>query len=827
MAAGPHQRWQSPPPDPTLAAELAERIGLHPLLAQVLLNRGISSLEAATVFLDPSRMELPDPHQDFPDLILCVNRLAAAIQAQEPMAICGDYDADGMTSTALLIRALRHFGARVNYEIPSRMTEGYGINTRIVEDLHAKGVGVIITVDNGIAALEPITLAKELGLSVLVTDHHDLPPQLPPADGILNPKLVSESSPYRGLAGVGVAYLLALALADQLGDRLTLERPLLELLTLGTIADMAPLTGVNRKLIRQGLQLLPSSQILGIQALLKVSGRDPQASLQPETVGFCLGPRINAVGRLAQPKLVIELLTTEDPQAAMDLAQACENLNRERQHLCQQIEGQALEVLEQAGRDLKQDRVVVVLGQGWHHGVIGIVASRLLERLGAPVFIGSQEGEEIRGSARGIPEFNVFEALETCRDLFLKHGGHPAAGGFSMKADQWPALAERLRQYGATVLDPGHIQPLVRVDVEASLQAMTHDLFDQIQRLQPCGIGNEEPVFWSRDLYVARQTIFGKDRSHLKVQVRPSTRSKGPQGSNRRGRSLTAVIWRGAIFHPLPTQVDLAYTLQAKPWKGEVELELDVKGVRPAQTLLTQPSLEALLTPSSESSSSSDPQGQTAINPKLVVMEPRTSAQSTDPPAVPPQMEPDLIYRASPSITWDLQWHDLSRLSVLLPTCQGTALLYGYRRPQIHTGSLPQLTLHYDRPQSGQLYDYILLWSWPPSITHLSWILHLAQPAGAAHQIYVHQQVVPLVAGDTLRRQLRSYLEQHQQVDLLRLAQQWWMAPSTLVAGLRSLGFKCDGFSRTGSVDEELQKLERWYSQSWTTTAALLQDRLL
>lgn len=802
MAAGPKQRWHIPTEDPALAALLAEQTQLNPLLAQVLINRGIATPEEAVVFLDPSQMVLPDPSQDFPDLKLCVDRLQLAIQDQEQIAICGDYDADGMTSTALLLRTLRHFGARANYEIPSRMTEGYGINARIVEDLHAKGVGVIITVDNGIAALEPIALAKDLGLSVLVTDHHDLPPQLPPADAILNPKLVPESSPYRGLAGVGVAYLLALALADRLGDRLALERPLLELLTLGTIADMAPLTGVNRKLIRQGLQLLPTSQIAGIRALMQVSGQNPEEALRPEAVGFCLGPRINAVGRLAQPRVVIELLTTDDPQEATELAQTCEALNRERQQLCQQIERQALEILDQESRDLNQDRVVVVLGQGWHHGVIGIVASRLLERLGAPVFIGSQDGEEIRGSARGIPEFNVFEALEACRDLFLKHGGHPAAGGFSMKAEHWQDLGERLRDHSRSVLDPDHIQPLVTVDVEAPLEAMSHDLFDQIQWLQPCGIGNEQPVFWSRNLQVSRQTIFGKEKTHLKLQVRPpvvNTGSRGARGSGNRTHALTAVIWRGAMLHPLPAYVDLAYTLQAKPWKGEIELELNVRGVRPSQNLVPMPSLQSLL--------ASSPQPLTTT----------TSLPST-------AVEPELIYVPAPPITCGLEWHDLDQLSTLLPSCQGTALLYGYRRPEIPIGSQSDLTFHYDRPQSGQIYDYIFLWSWPPSITHLSWLLSSARPHGESHCIYVHRQVVPVVSGDTLRRQLRSHLHDNHQVDLLRLAQQWWMAPSTLVAGLRSLGCSCSTFGRTGSVDEELQKLDRWFNQRWSAVAALLQQ---
>ncbi|MEN9232440.1 MAG: DHH family phosphoesterase, partial [Thermostichus sp. DG02_5_bins_236] len=352
MARIPAQRWLFHPVDRQAAQQLAEAVGVSPLLAQILLNRGLSSPAAARQFWDPDPAQLPDPASDFVDLPLAVHLLDQALNHQNPIAICGDYDADGMTSTALLLRGLR--GGKVHYRIPSRMTEGYGLNSRMVEELHQEGFRLILTVDNGISAREPIQLAKELGLTVIVTDHHDLPAQLPPADAILNPKRIPETSPYRGMAGVGVAYLLAQALAKKRGDPL-LGRMALELFTLGTIADLAPLTGVNRLWVRQGLQLLPTSVVEGIHALLRVmgllAGSSPER-LRPEAIGFGLGPRINAVGRIGQAGMVIRLLTTDDPRQAEWLAQRCERLNQVRQQMCARIEAEALEQISERGRDL-------------------------------------------------------------------------------------------------------------------------------------------------------------------------------------------------------------------------------------------------------------------------------------------------------------------------------------------------------------------------------------------------------------------------------------------------------------------------------------------
>ncbi|MEB3273508.1 MAG: DHH family phosphoesterase [Prochlorothrix sp.] len=614
---------------------IATALDLLPPVVQILQNRGLTDLEDIGRFLDPDRLELPDPATEFEDLNASVELLAQAVQQGQRIAICGDYDADGMTSTALLIRALRGLGGVVDYAIPSRMQEGYGINERIVEEFHQEGVSLVLTVDNGIAAYGPIARARELGLTVIVTDHHDLPPLLPPADGILNPKLLPETSVYRGLAGVGVAYVLAVALTDRLGQSQALTQPLLELFTLGTIADLAPLVGVNRCWVKRGLNLLARSRILGIQTLIQEAGiqvaeadqlalgtpasfgpgpdpspnpsanapspkspKTPQSgtttkTLKPEDIGFRLGPRINAIGRIGDPQVVIELLITEDPEIAQQRAAQCEAANNQRKKLCEDIEQEAIDRAETQRDQLIDRRVLLVLGEHWHHGVIGIVASRLVERYGVPVFIATWEdeaGQQIRGSARGIPEFHVAEALEYCTDLLAKHGGHRAAGGFSLAREQWEAFHQRLIEFANQHLQPEHLKPLVEVDTELTLGAIDGELFHQIDRLHPWGIGNPEPVFWSRGVRVLEQRQIGQAKNHLKLtlgaeiettaQVAIGNKNEPAAQTEATLTTIKAVAWRWGEYYPLPTTIDLAYRLRENEWRGQVTIELELVGIR-------------------------------------------------------------------------------------------------------------------------------------------------------------------------------------------------------------------------------------------------------
>jgi len=567
----PIQRWYIAAANPEKIEGLAREMGLSSLLATILINRGIDTPELAKTYIDPEADTLPSPLGEFPDLEKSVNLLVKAIARGDKIAICGDYDADGMTSTSLLLRALRHLGARVNHAIPSRMKEGYGINQRIVEEFAESGVGLILTVDNGISAHEPIALAIELGLKVIITDHHDLPPILPNASAILNPKLLTPNSPYQGLAGVGVAYILAVTTAQKMGKLQGLTESLLALFTLGTIADLAPLIGVNRRWLKRGLRKLPKSQLVGIQSLMQIAGiSEEQKQLQPDDIGFKLGPRINAIGRIGDPQIVIELLTTDDAGIALERAMQCEQINRTRQELCEKIEEEAIKLVEETPILWQKDRVLVLVEKDWHHGVIGIVASRLVERYGVPVFIGTYEEEDtgkIRGSARGIEEFHVFEALQFCQDLLGKFGGHKMAGGFSLPTANLLAFKQRLSQFSHKILQIEQLKPLIKIDTIIDFKQITLELFQQIDSLQPWGIGNELPVFWTPNVRVVEQKTIGKNHLKLLLAQTDDTRIK-------------ALAWRWGEYCPLPTHLDIAYKLKENTWNGNTTIEIELVGVR-------------------------------------------------------------------------------------------------------------------------------------------------------------------------------------------------------------------------------------------------------
>ncbi|QSV63894.1 MAG: single-stranded-DNA-specific exonuclease RecJ [Dolichospermum sp. DL01] len=576
----PNQRWQIAAKNPEASLILANLTNISPIISQLLINRGMETPEDAKIFLDPESLILPSPLEEFPDLAASVELLELAIANKEKIAICGDYDADGMTSTAVLLRSLRALGADVDYAIPSRMHDGYGINNRIVEEFHDEGVKLILTVDNGISAVEPITRARELGLKVIITDHHDVPQILPPANAILNPKLIAESSPYRGVAGVGVAYILAVCLAQQLGEIKGLVQPLLALFTLGTIADLAPLIGVNRRWVKRGLKLLPKSNLPGIQALIQIAGvqasegekNQTSKSLKPEDIGFRLGPRINAIGRIGDPQIVIDLLTTDDFGIALAKAIQCEQTNTQRQQMCEEIEKEAIGIVEDLYvNSLQKDRVLVVIKDNWHHGVIGIVASRLLERYGVPVFIGTYENETIiRGSARGIPEFHIFAALDACRDLLGKFGGHKAAGGFSLPAENLPELRLRLSAFANQCLELQHLKPLLKIDTQVNIHEINQDIFQQLNILHPCGIDNSDPIFWTANVQVIEQKIVGK--GHIKLTV--------SQTIDNQRHELKGIAWRWGDYFPLPSRLDIAYKLRENNFNGKTTIEMELVGAK-------------------------------------------------------------------------------------------------------------------------------------------------------------------------------------------------------------------------------------------------------
>jgi single-stranded-DNA-specific exonuclease len=527
----------------------------------LLQRRGYGTPEAIQDLLDPPAA--PSPRRHFPGLAAASERLIRCCRGTEAVAICGDYDADGMTSTALLVGVLERLGARPIAAIPSRQDDGYGLNAPMVERLAEQGIRLLVTVDNGIAATEALERARELGVEVIVTDHHTIPAELPPLLALLHPATTPERSPYRGLAGVGLAYVLAADLCRQLRRKDGLQVAL-DLFCIGTIADMAPLVGVNRRWLLEGLPRLAASTLPGLQALMQVAGLG-EGPVDSQAVGFQIAPRINAVGRLGDPALVVELLTTDDPDRALDLARDCEALNRQRRELCQAIEAEALALIEADGEARSP---FLLLAQGhWHHGVIGIVAARLMERFGAPVALLAGEGNgRLRASVRAPRGFAVDEALTACSELLERFGGHPAAGGFTVRAEKVAELHERLNalasawqeRAGAGVpVEPEVLLPLDRIDL---------GFWQALERLEPFGISHPQPLFWSSGCRVETQKLLRG--GHLQLQL--------AQG----GCRLRAIAWRWDDNEPVPGVVDVAYRLRMDEWQGERRLQLEIAALR-------------------------------------------------------------------------------------------------------------------------------------------------------------------------------------------------------------------------------------------------------
>ena len=529
----------------------------------VLQRRGVQSQEELQSLLQPD--PAPEAKAHFPDLEIAVQRLLQACREGQALAVCGDYDADGMTSTALLVGVLSRLGAKPQAAIPSRQSEGYGLNAAMVERLAEQGVKLLVTVDNGISAREALERAEGLGLEVIVTDHHTIPPQRPPLLALLHPALTPPSSPYRGLAGVGLAYVLAAAVAERLRNPQAL-RTALDLFCIGTIADMAPLTGVNRRWLQEGLPQLHRSLLPGLRALAELAGLEDRP-IDSQGVGFRLAPRLNAVGRLADPQLAVELLTTADADRALELAERCEQLNRQRRELCDGIEAEANALVEADG---DQRPAFLLLAQNhWHHGVIGIVAARLVERWGLPVALLAGEGNgRLRSSVRAPEGFAVDAALQACADLLERFGGHPAAGGFTVQATEVAALHERLNGLANDWLAGREHALVVRPEALLPLEQIDRDFLQQLRRLEPFGAANPSPLFWARHCKVKRQRLLRGGHLLLELAV--------PTGS------LSAIAWRWSGPEPSSPTLDLAFRLKEDHWQGQPRLQLELEALRPA-----------------------------------------------------------------------------------------------------------------------------------------------------------------------------------------------------------------------------------------------------
>ncbi|MFN9619544.1 MAG: single-stranded-DNA-specific exonuclease RecJ [Synechococcaceae cyanobacterium] len=563
LSDSPALRWRLPPPLPAApqGEELAAGLDLPAELVTLLQRRGHADAAAIRALLEPP--EAPDPHRHFADLERAEARLEQACRQGEAVAICGDYDADGMTSTALLTGVLQRLGAHPHPAIPSRQDDGYGLNVGMVERLAAEGIRLLITVDNGVAAREALERAEALGVAVILTDHHTLPEQLPPHLALLHPARTPEDSPFRGLAGVGLAYVLASALCRRLRRRDGLAIAL-DLFCIGTIADMAPLQGVNRRWLMDGLPQLAQSRLAGLRALQQLAGVE-ERPLDAEAVAFRLAPRINAVGRLGDPLMVVELLTSEDSDRALELARQCEGLNRQRRELCDAIEAEALALLEADGP--RRPAFLLLAQSHWHHGVIGIVASRLVDRFALPVALLAGEGDgRLRASVRAPRGFAVDRALQACADLLERHGGHPAAGGFTVRAEAVGRLQERLEAMARDWLGEQGEGPLVEPELQLPLSRVDRAFWQQLQRLEPFGVGHPAPVFWSSGCrLVSCRRLRG---GHLELVL-------AQDGAERR-----ALAWGWSGPEPTAALVDVAWRLKLDHWQGQERLQLELVGLR-------------------------------------------------------------------------------------------------------------------------------------------------------------------------------------------------------------------------------------------------------
>ncbi|MHD0285536.1 single-stranded-DNA-specific exonuclease RecJ [Weissella tructae] len=475
-------QWIAGESDIAVKQALMDAIEMPELLAEQLVQRGMTTPEEVMAFLQPTLEQLHDPAEMF-GMDVAVDRIWQAIDAGEKIVVYGDYDVDGMTSTAIMTWALELMGADVSYFVPSRFTEGYGPNLAKYQELAAAGMQLLVTVDNGVSGAREVAWLQEHGVDVIVTDHHELPVKLPEAVAIVHPQHPAGDYPFKHLSGAGVAFKVASALLEAPAD------DVLDLAALGTVADVMPLRDENRALVALGLAQLREQPRVGLDEMLRVAGSD-LAKVDAGTIGFTIGPRLNAVGRLADPTLGVRLLLTEEEQEAAEIVEEVEALNQQRQALVESITNEAIEQAE-----TMSDPVLVVTGAGWHEGVLGIVASRLVDRYNKPTIVLSEEDGRLKGSARSMPAFDLFAALDPHRDLFIGFGGHAGAAGMTLSTDNLTALRQTLIQAAQDQsLDQAGKAELM-IAQKVTLADFTRETYDVLQMLAPFGEGNPEPQF--------------------------------------------------------------------------------------------------------------------------------------------------------------------------------------------------------------------------------------------------------------------------------------------------------------------------------------------
>ena len=530
----------------------AKKLGLEASVANLVYQRGIQTEEALRDFLEPSLDQLHDPYELY-DMDKAVTRIRQAIENYEQILIYGDYDADGMTSASIVKEALEQLGAECQVYLPNRFTDGYGPNASVYKYfIENQGISLIITVDNGVAGHEAIELAQSMGVDVIVTDHHSMPEVLPDAYAIIHPEHPEASYPFKYLAGCGVAFKLATALLEEV------QVELLDLVAIGTIADMVSLTDENRILVKYGLSVLKNTQRIGLQELFKIAGIQ-ENEVDEETVGFQIAPRLNALGRLDDPNPAIELLTGFDEEEARDIALMINQKNEERKEIVQKIYDEAKTMV-----DLNKP-VQVLAGEGWNPGVLGIVAGRLLEELHQPVIVLNIENDLAKGSARSIEAVDIFEALDPHRDLFVAFGGHAGAAGMTLEASKLEALSQVLVAY----IEDNQVDLSTKnelfLDEELSLPDLTLETLKNFEKLAPFGMDNKKPIFYLKDFKVENSRTMGAGNTHLKLKISQAD-------------AVFEVVAFGlgdfATEFSQTKNLELAVTLSVNKWNGQTSLQL-------------------------------------------------------------------------------------------------------------------------------------------------------------------------------------------------------------------------------------------------------------
>ncbi|PKO23238.1 MAG: single-stranded-DNA-specific exonuclease RecJ [Chloroflexi bacterium HGW-Chloroflexi-1] len=567
-------RAWSEPPEVTVPDALRAAVGGRPLVAEMLTRRGISEVAAAQAFLDPDHYT-PAAPTDLPGMARAADRLERAIREDEPICVWGDFDVDGQTATTVLVTTLRDLAAAVTYHIPVRAAESHGVSLPVLQQIIDVGARLILTCDTGIAAHAAVDYARDRGVDVIVTDHHDLPSELPAAHAIVNPKLLPASHPLHELPGVGVAYKLAEELYDR-ASRPAATACLLDLVALGIVADVAVQTGDTRYLLQRGLAALRRTERLGLRVLMETADLNP-AWLSEEHIGFVLGPRLNALGRLADANTAVEFLTTTDLIRARILATELEGLNARRKLLCDQVDG-AVEA--QLARDpaLLDHAALVLSGVGWPAGVIGIVASRLVERYGRPTVLIAEPAASpldrsalARGSARSVAGCNITAAIAAHAEMLAGYGGHPMAAGLSIAAERIPEFRRGLSRTVAAMLGEARWAPVLEVDGYLALGDLTLDLVDDLGRLAPFGPGNPPLTLATHNLRLENHRTVGRNDEHRLLVVADAE------------EVVQRVIWWDGASQPPPEGTfDLAYVVRASDYRGEREIQVEWVDARPS-----------------------------------------------------------------------------------------------------------------------------------------------------------------------------------------------------------------------------------------------------